>query len=123
MRNQIRRGQPRTRGFQSRRRHARRKLHAQIHQRAERTLQEIAQPIRTKHIGDLVWVADGGSGTVRQHAAIEFSSRDQGDGRLDDGVRLAVFTLRALRLLGNGLSVLCGASRHLEFAVVTSQQR
>jgi hypothetical protein len=36
------------------RRHAGRKLHAQIHHRAERTLQEIAQPIRAEHSGQRV---------------------------------------------------------------------
>src|SRR5277367_2964781 len=60
-----------------RRRHAARKLHAQIHRGRHRGVEEIAQASDAEHVGDLVRIADRRGDAVREHAAIELERRDQ----------------------------------------------
>ena len=60
-----------------RRRHAARQLHAQVHRRRQRGVEEIVQARRAEHVGDLVRIADRRGDAVREHAAVELERRDQ----------------------------------------------
>ncbi len=53
------------------------KLHAQVHRRRHRRVEEIAKAGDAEHVGDLVRIADRGGDAVGEHAAVEFERRDQ----------------------------------------------
>ena len=69
--------EPRARGLEVRRRHAARELHAQVHRRSHRAVQEIAQARLPQYVGDLVRIADRRRHAVAQHASVEFERRDE----------------------------------------------
>ena len=70
--------EPRAGGFQMRRRHAARELHAQIHRgRRARRRGNICRPVDAEHVGDLMGIADRGGDAMGEHAAVEFERRDQ----------------------------------------------
>ena len=56
--------EPRAGGLEMGRRHAARKLHAQVHRRRHRAVEEIAQARLAEHVGDLVRIADRGGDAV-----------------------------------------------------------
>ena len=69
--------EPRAGRLEVGRRHAARKLHAQVHRRRHRGVEEIAQARLPQHVGDLVRIADRRGHAMTQHAAVEFERRDQ----------------------------------------------
>ncbi len=69
--------EPRARRFEVRRRHATRKLDAQVQRGRHRAVEEVAQPLLTEHVADLVRIADRRRHPMTQDAAIEFERRDQ----------------------------------------------
>ena len=75
---QIIRRQFGPRRFHMCRGHAGGQVHADIHHRARRGVQEIADPRQAADIGDFMRVADRGGDAPGQHAAVEFIRRDAG---------------------------------------------
>ncbi len=63
--------------LERRRRYAGRKLHPEVHDRALRRRQEIADAVETEHVGDLVRIADRRRHAVRKDAAVELKRRHQ----------------------------------------------
>ena len=57
-------GELRAGRLESRRRHAGRQVHAEVHDRPLRRLEEIADALEPEHVGDLVRIADRGRDAV-----------------------------------------------------------
>ena len=60
------------RGLERRRRNAARQLHAQVHRRQHRGVEEVTHASEPKDVGDFVRVADRRRDAMGEHAAIEF---------------------------------------------------
>ena len=75
--HQVGGAEPGARRFERCRRHAGGELHAQIHRRAERTVEKIAQAGQAEHVADLVRIADRRGRAMGQHAAVELAGDDE----------------------------------------------
>jgi hypothetical protein len=75
---QVRRVEPRAGGLHARRRHAARELDAQVHHGALGRLQEVADALHARDVGDLVRVADRRRHAAGRDAALELEGRDEG---------------------------------------------
>ena len=69
--------EPRARRLEVRRRHAARKLDAQVHRGRHRAVEKVAQTRLSEHVADLVRIADRRGHAVPQHAAVEFERCDE----------------------------------------------